>query len=457
MARKAKATTVSPAKEQDVCLYLFHGDEFLVKEQVHNVIAQRLDEDLRKTNLIVVDGNALDVGALTALVATPSLFGGPRVVVVEQTTIFAARTDQRKIAGRVVETWKRGDRKGASRAFSQLMQVSGLESGDLELGLDWTTEILGESAGQDERDTLAAVARQYLETGQHTGMRGDDDQLEELIASSLPEETVLVFTAVDVDKRKKLFKALESHGKVVHCAARQDRLGVALDRPFFEERVGQALKEAGKKIRPDALDKMYARCGKDLRQLNSELAKLIGYVGTRGEITVRDVESVFMDFHEVAFFELNKVVRSGNLAQCLTALHENLQIVSHPLQTLAAIANEFRRLMVARELLFTLFRSSWRPGMTYKEFTPMVKQVREEHPEMAKQGKFKLLSMNDYVLYLLLRDAQRFSMDRLIRIMERIHEVDVMFKSTRVGSRSPELIMEDLMLFICQPTSGPSR
>jgi DNA polymerase III subunit delta len=457
LARTAKQSSANPIKDQDPCLYLFYGDEFLIKEQVHDLIAQRLDEELCKTNLILIDGNALDVGALAALVATPSLFGGPRAIVVEQTTIFAARTDQRKIASRVTESWKRGDRKSALRGFAQLVQVSGLEAGDLEQGLDWTNEVLGESAPRDERETLAQVARQYLEAGQHAGARGDDEQLEELISSSFPEETVLIFTATDVDKRKKLFKTMESRAKVVNCATRQDKLGVALDRPFFEERVGQVLKEAGKNIRPEALEKMYARCGKDLRQLNSELTKLIGYVGKREEISGKDVEHIFMDFHEVAFFELNKVVRTGNLAQCLTALHENLQMVSHPLQTLAAIANEFRRLMIARELLFTLFRTSWRPGMTYKEFTPLARQIRQEHPEMAKQGKFKLLAMNDYVLFLLLRDAQRFSMERLIRIMERIHQVDVMLKSTRVGSRSPELIMEDLMLFICQPAAGSPR
>jgi len=134
----------------------------------------------------------------------------------------------------------------------------------------------------------------------------------------------------------------------------------------------------------------------------------------------------------------------------LTALYENLKLVAHPLQTLASIANEFRKLMAARELLFTVFRPSWRSGMTFKAFTPILRQVREDHPELTKQGKFNLLAMNDYVVYLMLTDAQRFPLERLIRIMERILEADVMMKSTRVGSRSPELIMEDLVLFICR-------
>ena len=66
--------------------------------------------------------------------------------------------------------------------------------------------------------------------------------------------------------------------------------------------------------------------------------------------------------------------------------------MAHPLQTLAATANEFRRLMAAREMLFTVFRSYWKPGMSYQSFIPVIKRVRQEHPGMMDKGKFDLLS-----------------------------------------------------------------
>jgi hypothetical protein len=110
--------------------------------------------------------------------------------------------------------------------------------------------------------------------------------------------------------------------------------------------------------------------------------------------------------------------------------------------------------MIAREMLFTIFRSSWKPGIGYKEFVPLAAKARAENPELAAKGKLKLLSMKDYPLYLYLRDAQKFPMERLIRIMEAILEADVMMKSTRVGSRSPESIMENLVLVICGQPRG---
>jgi hypothetical protein len=45
-------------------------------------------------------------------------------------------------------------------------------------------------------------------------------------------------------------------------------------------------------------------------------------------------------------------------------------------------------------------------------------------------------------------------MERLIKIMEAILEADVMMKSTRVGNRSPEAIMENLVLTICGQARG---
>jgi DNA polymerase III delta subunit len=174
-------------------------------------------------------------------------------------------------------------------------------------------------------------------------------------------------------------------------------------------------------------------------------------MGDRTEITDADVQAVFTDFHETAFYEINRAVRSADIKKCLPALHENLKIVDHPLQTLGMIANEFRRLMAARELLFTVFRKRWKSTMTYQQFVPVANQVRDEHPELISKGKFSLLAMKDYPLYLFLKDAQKFDMERLTAIMEALLDADILLKSTRVGGAAPEIVMEQLLLKICDP------
>lgn len=449
---QSTATPISGKPAAD--LHLFFGDEFLVKEQVHRLVEELLEPSLREINLIVLDGANLDLASLANHLFTPSLFGGSRVILVDQTSLFMGRTDQGKLAAKVLTAWKEGDRKVALRSVGQLLAVTGLDEERIAGDNEWTATVLGESASVEDREAIAAAVRMFFEEGRTVRAGTDEAAVEELLAAAFPEGTAVIFTAAVVDKRKKLFKAVEKRGRVVECAARGEKYGPGLDKSFFDQRVRETLARGGKKIASDALDKIYSRAGKDLRQLHSELEKLVTYVGARPQVTVKDVEAVLADSHEAAFFDLTNALRTADLGKCLPALYENLRIVDHPLQTLAAIASDTRRLMAARELLFTVFRGSWKPGISYEKFVPLAQGVRQNHPELMVKGKFNILSMKDYPLYLLLKDSQKFPLEKLIRIMESILEADVMMKSTRVGYHSPESILQNLVLTIC---SQPER
>ncbi|MBI5251457.1 MAG: hypothetical protein HY912_18365 [Desulfomonile tiedjei] len=432
-------------------VYLLFGDEFLVKERLGKLVESLLDPVLRDTNLVVFDGANLDQSKVSTHVFTPSLFGGNRVIVVDQTPLFMGRTDQRNILAKTLESWKSGDRKSALRTFGQLLGLTGVSEEDLKTGIDWIYEISGDSPAADEKENLLRMAQTYLEDGpvRHRGV--DENLMEELICSSFPEGTALIFTAPGADKRKRLFKAVEKHGRVIECSVREQKYGAGMERSFFNSRVRETLDRARKEIDPQALEKMYARSGKEVRRLQSELDKLIGYVGDRTKITSADVDEIFADFHEAVFFDLINALRSRDLAKSFRSLHENLPNVSHPLQILGAIASDFRKLILARELLFTVFRPYWKPRMSYEAFLPALNTVRAQNPQLKGKGKFDILSMKDYPLYFLLRDSQKFPMEQLTGIMEAILHADIMMKSSRVGARSPASILEELILKICDP------
>jgi DNA polymerase-3 subunit delta len=430
-------------------LYLFFGDELLTKEQVDAVVSEFLEPELRATNLVVLDGTNLDLSELSSHLYTPSLFGARRIVVVDQTPLFMGKVDKKKLLDKVLTTWKRNDRKGAHRALGHLLSAVGLEIRDLSSGDDWLDEVYRGSSATRETETLRRVAESCLESGAAAASRASETLIEELLQSDLPEDAALIFTAPAVDKRKRLFKTFEKRGRVVDCSVREEKFGSAVEKGFFEDRVRDILGRSGKRVSSSALALMYKRSGKEMRRLNSELEKLIAYLGEREEVTPKDVEEVFSDYHEAAYFELSRALRSGDLRMCLPALHENLKIVDHPLQTLAGIANEFRRLLVARELLFTVFRPHWRRGITYQQFQPILRRVLKERPELKEKSSFNILKMKEYAVYNYLLDAQRFPLEKLISILEAILEADLMMKSTRIGSTSPGTIIENLVLKIC--------
>jgi DNA polymerase-3 subunit delta len=437
--------------ENPVPVRLLYGDEFLVKERVRELVDEFLEPGLRDTNLIVIDGVNPDVSYIAGQLFTPSLFGGARVLLVENTTLFSARADQQKILAKAMDSWESGDRKAAFRALAQLLSLLGIDSESLQSGIDWMDEVLGSSATARDRETLAQISREFLDENGKSETKGGEAALEEIILSSFPDQTYLVFTAASVDKRKKIFKAVEKQGRVVECAVPREKRGASLEKGFFEDQVRKALHESEKTINPRAMQLMYSRAGGDLRQLRAEIDKLVAFAGDRKEITRQDVETLFDDSHEAEFFEFTNAMRTAELAKCLPALHQNLKIVSHPLQTLAIMANDVRRLMVARELLFSTFRETWKPGMSYDSFVPILRKALQENPRLKEKGTYNLLTMNEYALFNLLKVAQKFTMDRLLGIMEAILDADVLLKSSRLGARSAQVILENVVYAICKP------
>jgi DNA polymerase-3 subunit delta len=438
-------------------VYLIYGDEFLVKEQLAALIGRVVDPGLRGPNLALLDGANLDLSELASMLQTPSLFGGRRLIVVNDATLFAARTDRAKIIDRTCSAWRGNDRKAAFKGLSQILGLAGLNHRDMSAGDDWVAQACGNAVSATDAETLLALARAFIEAGLTAKSTVGEAAIVEIVRSGVPDDATLVFTSAGADKRKKVFKAIEEKGRVIECALKEEKRGVGLERSFFDDRVKQTLGRAGKTIGAAALEKMYSRTGKDVRRLTGELEKLMAYGGKSTEIKVQDVEEVFADFHETAFYGFTNALRSGDLAASLRALHEALEHVDHPLQILGAVANEFRRMTLAREMLFTVFKQRWKPGLSYNEFVSIAAQTRKENPQLCTQDKFNPLGLSDYPLLLLLKDAQKYPLERLIAIMESILEADLQLKSGGIGSASPERIMENLVLKICRKPQTRER
>ncbi len=442
-------THVEQSPDSRKRLRLFYGEEFLVKQQVAQLIKVTLPDSSRDTNLIILDGANLDISLLSTHAFTSSLFGGPRMLLVEQTAAFQAGSDNSKSLNKAIQAWNSGDTKAAFRAFGQhlaLAQIPVAERSPEEL----VSEIrsIGTTTSPQNDEALFRLAEAFIESGPSSPSSSAEKALEQMLERELPDDLTLVFTADSADSRKRLFKIVAKRGQVTECSVQHEKYGGGMDRSFFDRQVQEALSQAGKTIGRSSLEKMYARCGVGMRTLNSELQKLIAYLGDRERVTDRDVEDVFSDFHQPSFFEFINGLHSGSLAKCLPALHESLKTAQHPLQILGALASEFRKMISARELLFTVLRPYWKPGMTYTGFVKMMNDLRSQNPGLLDKKKFKILGMKDYPLFRILTTAQKFPLEQLTRAMEAILQVDIRMKSSALASKSPEIILEDLLIKI---------
>jgi DNA polymerase-3 subunit delta len=438
-------------------IYLFFGDEFLVKEQVESLVSRVLDIGLRATNLIVLNGPESGAGTLLSLVKTPSLFGDARVILVEDSTLFSGRKDHAKLLDRVADAARSQDSRAVMRYIGQLMHTSGVVASDILSGEDWLTAVSSQGLKPEIKEILLKAALEWAHSEKAQETSGSDDVLEDLLQSGFPDGTHLIFTALVVDKKKRSFKRLQEAGGVVtECNPVQEKFGPGLDRAYFQERVRSTLALSGKKVSGDAMAKMYALTGNNVRRLQSELSKLVSYVGDRTRIELSDVEALFEDFHEAAFFELSTAMRTGDIINCLKALHENMRLVPHPLQTLAIIVNEVRRLLIAKDLSRTLPASVWKPAMPYVKFKGLLDETLKADTKGEIKGKIKQSGMKPYTLHMCLEAAERFSDTDLADVMEALLEADILLKSSRLGKLGAQSLFETILFKICSPGSSRS-
>ncbi|MGC9028638.1 MAG: DNA polymerase III subunit delta [Desulfomonilaceae bacterium] len=444
-----KSGSTKETKSPMLPLYLLYGDEFLVKEELNNIISSALGADLRKTNLIVLNGADLDEEKLFSLVATPSLFGDARVIVVEDTTLFASPKDAGRLAARVAEATRSGDKKTVLRCIGQLLGLLGAANEAAIRSDEWLAALATEKLSSDTHAVLREAAREWLESGQKLNAPQRESLVQDLVRRPIPEGTIVVFTADAVDSKKPSFRAFQEHGHVRECLAARDKFAPRLNRSFFESRVKAILGEAGKTISRDALNRIYARAGTDLRRLQGELHKLLNYVGERRRIETADVESVFEDFHATEFYEFGAAIRTGDLHKCLISLHEHLRIAAHPLQTLAAISGEVRRLLMAKELKQTVFADTWRPGISFATFKNLLadKERKDQSPDAA--ARIAKTGMKPYLLYVSLEASDKFSEKKLIAAMEKLLQADIILKSSRLGRYGAQAILEDILFHLC--------
>ncbi len=436
-------------------IYLFYGEEFLIKERIEELFTDIMPSEYRSANLIVVDGANLDPADLAVQIFTPSLFGGPRVVHVEQTTLFAGGADLNKLLEKSLTQYRAGDRKGCMRTFGQALGIMGVNKNASQAEI--LDELGADKLNHGDDDIVKALIGEWQAGVKATAAAQGEAAMAALIERDMPEDAWLIFSATSLDKRKRLFKLLEKHGRAVECAAKPERFGNKLERAFIAERGAKVLERHGKRMSPSALEEIYKRAGSGIRELNSELEKLALYAGRETTITPEHVKALFTDAHDAAFYELSNSLRTRDLTKILPALHENIRTAAHPLMTLGLLASEIRKLITARELLTGGFKEIWRRNMAYKEFVAALSGLKANNPDLFQGRKNKVLAMKDYPLYLLLTAAQGFRMTELCGILENILNADIRLKSSKVGTKAPHAILERVIMDICSVKDTAQR
>jgi DNA polymerase-3 subunit delta len=287
-----------------------------------------------------------------------------------------------------------------------------------------------------------------------------------------------------VDKRRGLYKTLNSEGLIIDClvpkgARRADRIA---QEAVLAERKDAILGAGQKTMNQAAFHALYEKTGFDLRTFSSNLEKLVSYIGDRREISIEDVESVLPRTKIDPIYELtNALAADRNPEQTLFFLDSLLSSGIHPLQAFAAMINQIRKLLLVKDFVTSPYGGNWQAACPYDYFREQIipdvvaydgelvdqldrwqamldeKADPQGSETSAKKKKKKSKTdtdlliaknpKNTYPIFQLFKKSERYTKEELLEAVDSLDKADKQLKSS---GQKPKLVLENLIISICK-------
>jgi DNA polymerase-3 subunit delta len=463
-------------------VYLLHGEAMLVKLAFDELLQALLPDGPAGLGYEPIDG-AAGVGDVVAAVGTYALLGGTKVVAYRDARLFHTREDAGRLLTNARTAWAEGDRTRARRDLTAALAQMGCRPEDFKGPA--RAERLPPDFDPGEDDAWLDALLELAAGAREDGPAADaSDLLERTVAAGLPPGHHLVITTDLVDRRRTLYAAIAAAGTVVDCSVPRGerRADKEAQQAVLAELVQNRLRPQGKRMNPAAFAALCETTGFEPGVFANNLDLLIAYVGERREITPEDVAAALARTRKDPIFELTNAVTDRELELSLRVLGSLLADM-HALQALAALVNQVRRLLVAREFLESPEGSAWQTGCPFPRFqqtvvpalvrwdqallaridawdgpaddtAPAAGRKKKAKPKSATDLVLAKNPANAYPLYHLIKKAERFTPADLRRALDALYEADHRLKSS---AANPRLVLERAVRTICTPAAPVAR
>ena len=430
------------------CYLLYGEEEYLVKDTLQKILDLLLDKQDREFNLFSIDGDQQNLNDICESLLTLPMIPGKKVVVLKDTLLFQSREMLPDITKRIHERLDREPLQ-AARDFIAFLNIAGWKLDDLKDGgwkkiseAEW--QLVSSSDDEAQRELwVPRIVDFCIKQGLDTGNQRDaTDRLDHILKSGLPEDNHLILTADSVDKRKKLFKTISSIGVVLHFSQGK---GEVRQKSKLMPMANTFLSDHGKSISHEAWQAIGRKTGYNLRNTMGAIEHLVTYAGDRAIIDEKDIEEIVSKTSEGTVFDLSAAVIAKDLRKVLVTLSELFELGSHHILIHSIISREIRHLLQVKLLIKAGVLVKPSPAMDYNKFQKEIYPSLKEKV-VASKGSGNLLSQNPYVIYLALKNSERFSFNDLLRFQVRLVEMDLAFKSS---TTDPKLLLEHLFADMC--------
>lgn len=469
---------ISGLKEKNFApVYLIYGEEFLYKSVFEELLSALLPGSNRGMNYEPFEGDS-DIREVIERLNTFSFMGGAKVVAMTGARVFDSRQDAEAILKKAREHFEKGESRKAARVFVSVLSHMSLSFRDV--GPENRKGLKSETLKSD-KETWVDGLSEYCQANRIKIPAAADSGkiLEDALEKGFAKGNHLIITCDAADKRRTLYKAIKKVGVIVDCSAPKGDRKADRDtqQALLRECMNNLLGRMKKKMDPAAFAAMSEMTGFDLRTFSGNLEKLVSYVGERENITRKDVDAVLKRTKKDPIYELSGAIADRNLQQALQFAGTLLSDGLHPLQILATVVNQIRRLLVVKDFTTSpAGRASWRPGCQYNQFQSQVmpkiveydRQIEEQiagwdealtavEENGKKKGKKKKKTVSDirvaknprspYPVYLTLVKSEKFTVPELTGALSILAAADMRLKSS---ATSPRLVLENAIIRICR-------
>ncbi len=225
----------------------------------------------------------------------------------------------------------------------------------------------------DLSETMPFLADRRVIILENTGFVKDgNEELADYISDGVNDTTVIIFAESAVDKRTKLYKAIDKSGLVVSFDPQND--------DTLKKWILSRLKKEDKLIKAHTLDVFLETVGTDMYAVSAELDKLISYTMGREAITEEDIAAVCTVSLQNKVFDMIGKIGLKQGSEVLKMYRQFLDMKETPYGILALIVRQFNYILQIGDLMdrgFTTAQIAPRVGLSPYVTGKYIAQVKK--------------------------------------------------------------------------------
>lgn len=313
--------------------------------------------------------------------------------------------------------------------------------------------------------------------------QSDMEILTALIEKGIPEKHTLVMTCSGLDRRKKVFKAIEAHGSIIDCTVSQGVRKEDMDeqRVVLQGIARNMLAASKKRMDTATFNSLVDQTGFNPELFARNIEKLVSYTGAGSVIGINDIKSVVIRDKKDPIFSLTNAVQEKDAGKALIVLSSLFSAGFHPLQILKSLENQVRKLLMIKSFILSFSKikdphhfkrmnfNGFKQGMmpmilAYDEKIKKAIEKRDSFLTLATEpvpkvsGKDKknavpadlLLAPNPkspYPVFLIFQKSENFSLDELKDAMISLGDLDYQLKSAPIDAN---VSIENFIITLCR-------